>query len=70
MWREDALYDVVAILDYNLSPAIPGLGSAIFLHVAREGYAPTAGCVALALPDLLTLLSACAPGDVMEIQKP
>ena len=67
MWREDGLYDVVGILDYNLAPARPGLGSAIFLHVAREGHAPTAGCVALALPDLLALIADCAPGDILEI---
>ena len=33
-------------------------GSAIFLHVARPDYAPTEGCVALALADLQTLLQA------------
>jgi L,D-peptidoglycan transpeptidase YkuD (ErfK/YbiS/YcfS/YnhG family) len=35
----------------------------VFIHVARPDYAPTAGCVALALPDLLALLRDCAPGD-------
>ncbi|HAU28686.1 MAG TPA: hypothetical protein DCW68_01050 [Rhodospirillaceae bacterium] len=68
LWREDPVYDVIVVLDCNMNPAIPGKGSAIFLHVAREGLAPTAGCVALALPDLLALLETCAPGDQMEIR--
>lgn len=60
MWRDDGIYDVVVVLGHNDDPPRPGLGSAIFLHVARPGYLPTEGCVALALPDLLDLLARCA----------
>ena len=56
LWRDDPVYDVVAVLGWNDAPAVRGRGSAIFLHVARLDYAPTEGCVALALPDLLRLL--------------
>jgi L,D-peptidoglycan transpeptidase YkuD (ErfK/YbiS/YcfS/YnhG family) len=56
LWRHDALYDLVIPLGYNDDPPRPGLGSAIFLHVAGPYFEPTEGCVALALPDLLTLL--------------
>ena len=35
-------------LDYNRAPIRKGRGSAIFLHIARDGYRPTEGCVALA----------------------
>lgn len=63
MWRDDGLYDVVVVLGHNDDPVVPGAGSAVFLHVARPDYAPTAGCVALALADLLRLLADCAPGD-------
>ncbi|WP_018700222.1 L,D-transpeptidase family protein [Amorphus coralli] len=45
--RDDHLYDVVVITDHNRAPRIRGFGSAVFLHCAREGLAPTAGCVAL-----------------------
>lgn len=58
LWREDGLYDVIVVLSHNEAPAVPGRGSAIFLHVAAPGYAPTEGCVALALPDLLAVLAA------------
>ncbi len=61
MWREDGLYDVVIDLDHNRGPIRPGRGSAIFLHVARPGFLPTEGCVALRLPDLLRLLRRLGP---------
>jgi L,D-peptidoglycan transpeptidase YkuD (ErfK/YbiS/YcfS/YnhG family) len=57
LWREDHVYDVIVVLGHNDDPPVPGLGSAIFLHVARPDYGGTEGCVALALPDLLALLA-------------
>ena len=62
LWRDDGVYDAIAILGYNDDPPQPGAGSAIFLHVARDDYPPTQGCVALALPDLLTVLREAGPG--------
>lgn len=58
LWREDALYDLIVELGYNDDPVVSGVGSAIFLHVARPGYGPTEGCVALLKDDLLRLLKA------------
>lgn len=59
MWREDGVYDIVVVLGHNDDPPVPGLGSAVFMHLARPGYAPTEGCVALEREDLLRLLAAC-----------
>jgi len=56
LWREDGLYDIVVVLDYNDRPRARGRGSAIFMHVARPDYAPTEGCLALARAHLLRLL--------------
>jgi len=58
LWRADGIYDVIGVLGWNVSPVVPGRGSAIFLHVATPDFAPTAGCVALALPDVLAVLAA------------
>jgi len=55
------VYDVVVVLGYNDDPPVPGKGSAIFMHIAREGYTGTAGCIALSLPDLLEVLKAATP---------
>lgn len=62
LWREDNVYDVIGVLDWNLDPAVKSRGSAIFFHVATPDYAPTAGCVALALPDVLAALRAGLSG--------
>ena len=58
LWRSDAVYDVIGILGWNDAPVQKGLGSAIFLHLARPDFAPTEGCIALASPDLLAILAA------------
>ena len=70
LWREDGLYDVLVVLGHNDDPPVPGLGSAIFLHVARGDYGPTEGCVALALDDLLELLSDCGTATVLRVLAP
>jgi L,D-peptidoglycan transpeptidase YkuD (ErfK/YbiS/YcfS/YnhG family) len=57
LWREDGLYDVIGVLGWNDAPVQRGRGSAIFLHVARPDFAPTEGCIALALPVLLRVLA-------------
>ncbi len=63
MWREDHLYDLVAVLGYNDDPVMPGKGSAIFLHLARPDYSHTQGCVALRLEDALAALAQLGPED-------
>ncbi len=69
LWREDNLYDLVAVIGYNDAPPVPGKGSAIFMHVARESYSPTAGCVALALNDLIEILKGLAPDSKICISR-
>lgn len=68
LWRADPLYDLLVVLGYNDQPVVPGLGSAIFLHVAKPDYAATEGCVALARPDLLAVLARLGPGDEVDVR--
>jgi L,D-peptidoglycan transpeptidase YkuD (ErfK/YbiS/YcfS/YnhG family) len=68
LWRFDHLYDLVAVLGYNDAPVVPGKGSAIFLHLARPDFAPTAGCVALTLADALAALKQLKPGDQVVVE--
>lgn len=58
LWRDDAVYDVIGLLGWNDAPVVRGRGSAIFVHVARAGLAPTEGCVALPEDELRRLLGA------------
>jgi L,D-peptidoglycan transpeptidase YkuD (ErfK/YbiS/YcfS/YnhG family) len=54
--RQDGLYDLMIEMDHNTRPRIAGRGSAVFIHVTRPGFAPTAGCISLRLNDLRELL--------------
>lgn len=67
--RADQLYDLVLVLGHNDRPRVKGKGSAIFVHLARPGYAPTAGCIALAKRDLLTLLAQARPDSAIVVMR-
>lgn len=56
MWREDHLYDLTIVLDYNFLQRKRNVGSAIFFHHARPNLTPTAGCVAIRAVDMRKLL--------------
>ena len=56
MTREDRLYDVCIVLDYNINPPVSGLGSAIFFHQTSVELKPTEGCVAIDPEDMQLLL--------------
>lgn len=56
MCRADQLYDIVIVMDWNVSSRRRGAGSAIFLHLARPGYKPTEGCIAVTEGDMRRLL--------------
>ena len=68
LWREDEIYDIIVVLTHNYVPRIQGAGSAIFMHVARESYSPTEGCVALSLPHLRMLLSLIDKNSLLSVQ--
>jgi L,D-peptidoglycan transpeptidase YkuD (ErfK/YbiS/YcfS/YnhG family) len=61
MWRSDRLYDVVIEVAYNVRPRVRGRGSAIFIHLAKPGFLPTAGCVALRAQDMQKLVGVIGP---------
>jgi L,D-peptidoglycan transpeptidase YkuD (ErfK/YbiS/YcfS/YnhG family) len=56
LYRKDNLYDLILVLNYNINPIIKNKGSAIFIHIAKKNYKPTAGCIALKKRDLVELL--------------
>jgi L,D-peptidoglycan transpeptidase YkuD (ErfK/YbiS/YcfS/YnhG family) len=59
--RKDGLYDFIIEIDHNTCPRVAGRGSAVFIHVARPGFAPTAGCVALNMNALRRVLARVGP---------
>lgn len=67
MLRSDGLYDLCLVLDWNISSRRRNAGSAIFFHLIRPGYEPTAGCVALSRRDMLRLLPLIRRGTVLRV---
>ncbi|MCO6051161.1 L,D-transpeptidase family protein [Mesorhizobium sp. RP14(2022)] len=67
MARDDRLYDTVLVLDWNLRPAKRGRGSAIFLHLARPGFTPTEGCVAVSRATMRRILPLLRQGSVVQV---
>ncbi len=68
LFRDSHVYDVIVVLGHNDSPPVAGLGSAIFLHIARDSYQPTQGCVAIARADMLSLLPHLDRHQVLTIE--
>ena len=56
LYRNDNIYDIVIVLDFNSKPIKKNKGSAIFLHVTKKNYKPTRGCVAIKKNELKKLL--------------
>jgi len=59
--RDDHLYDFIVEIDHNAAPRIAGRGSAVFLHLARTNFSPTAGCVSMTMTSMLRLLRRLGP---------
>jgi L,D-peptidoglycan transpeptidase YkuD (ErfK/YbiS/YcfS/YnhG family) len=59
--RDDPLYDFIVEIDHNYAPRIKRRGSAVFLHLARANFGPTAGCVSMTRSAMLRLLRRLGP---------
>jgi L,D-peptidoglycan transpeptidase YkuD (ErfK/YbiS/YcfS/YnhG family) len=66
--RDDHLYDFIVEIDHNSSPRVAGRGSAVFLHLARENFSPTAGCVSMTKATMLRLLARLGPKTKIVIE--
>jgi L,D-peptidoglycan transpeptidase YkuD (ErfK/YbiS/YcfS/YnhG family) len=67
LWLDSHVYDIIVVIGFNDDPVVQGAGSAVFLHLARETYTPTAGCVALAERDMRAALAQIGPNDKVRI---
>jgi len=67
LWRDDHLYDVIVVIGHNDAPVRAGMGSAIFLHLARGDYSPTAGCVGVSRRDMERILRDAGPQSRIKI---
>ena len=56
LYKKENIYDLFLVIKYNTNPIIKKRGSAIFLHIAKKNYKPTAGCVAISKRDFIKIL--------------
>ena len=56
LYKKENTYDIILVLNYNMRPVVKNKGSAIFLHIARNDYKKTEGCIAIKKIDLLKIL--------------
>ena len=57
LYRNDSLYDLIVVLSYNTNPIKKNKGSAIFMHIAKNSYKKTKGCIALKKEHLIKIIS-------------
>ena len=65
LWREDGLYDICLVLDWNIRERRRFRGSAIFLHLSKGR--PTEGCIAVSRRTMLRLLPMLGPRTVVKV---
>lgn len=70
LYRKDHVYDLLVVLGHNDSPPKLGLGSAIFLHLARSNWTPTRGCIAVRESDLREILQRANTTSTITICNP
>jgi len=56
LYKKENIYDLILVLNYNMNPIIKNKGSAIFIHIAKNNYSNTAGCIAIKKKQLLKIL--------------
>ena len=56
LFKKENIYDIILVLNYNMSPIRKNKGSAIFIHIAKKNYEKTKGCIAIKKVELLKIL--------------
>ena len=56
LYRENSIYDLILVLNYNMNPIIKNKGSAIFIHIANKKFKNTEGCIAIEKKNLVQLV--------------
>jgi len=67
LYRSDNLYDLIVVLNYNINPIAKNKGSAIFLHIAKNSYQKTKGCIGLKKDHLIKIISKIKKNTIIKI---
>ena len=67
LFKKENTYDIILVLNYNMKPIKKNKGSAIFIHVAKNGFKSTKGCVAIKKLNLIKLIKKIDPNTKVKI---
>ena len=67
LFKKENIYDIILVLNYNMNPIKKNKGSAIFIHVSKNNYKKTEGCVAIKKINLIKLLKEINPNTKIKI---
>jgi L,D-peptidoglycan transpeptidase YkuD (ErfK/YbiS/YcfS/YnhG family) len=56
LFKKENTYDIILVLNYNMSPIKKNKGSAIFIHIAKKNYKNTEGCIAVKKNELIKIV--------------
>ena len=67
LYKNENIYDMILVLNYNMNPVKKNKGSAIFIHVAKNNFKRTKGCVAIKKIDFIRLIKKINPYTKVKI---
>ena len=67
LYKKENIYDIILVLNYNMNPVKKNKGSAIFIHVAKNNFKKTEGCIAIKKQSLIKLLKKINPNTKVKI---
>ncbi len=67
LFKKEKIYDIIMVLNYNMNPVKKNKGSAIFIHVAKNNFKKTEGCIAIQKKNLIKLLKEISPNTKVKI---
>ncbi len=67
LFIKENIYDIILVLNYNMNPVKKNKGSAIFIHIAKNNFKKTQGCVAIKKINLIKLIKEVSPNTKIKI---
>ena len=67
LYKKENIYDIILVLNYNMNPVKKNKGSAIFIHIAKNNFKKTQGCVAIKKINLIKLIKEVSPNTKVKI---
>ena len=67
LYKNENVYDIILVLNYNMNPIKKNKGSAIFIHVAKNNFKRTKGCIAIKKMSLIKLIKKINPYTKVKI---